>query len=632
MKAKSLFYLSLSAFMIRALYFFQALASPLFIKPVLDQRYYDLCAQQLAGAGGQLIDGFRPLLYPLFLSFFYTLDLHSGILSALLFQLLMGVGMTVLVALISTQLFRNEKAGILSGIFFALSAPPLFFEGQLLITTLFSFLLLVLWGIILFALEAKQTKRSIFLWILAGVMLGLSAQARPNALTLVLFFPALALLRFWKTKQRATSFTPLLALLSLVSVQIMFGMVNKKYSGEFSMMTHAGGINFYLGNHQKADGMIPRQDRYAIYEGEYRDPIQIIAEEGYREGTGITGSISQKKVSTYWKQKTLDEIKKDPARWLQLMIKKSWIIFWNHEVPNNRSFQFTATQDTRLLQWLPVRWWLLLALFPWGIAHLLKNDRAEPILWIASFFLLFSGTIMLFFVNSRFRIPLWPGMAIIAGGGSIYLWSELKRKTLPRTPTILSALLIPISLINWFQIPPDLVENDLSMYASAYYDQGRYAEALTQIEQCLKIAKNNPGYHFIHGNILIKLGNNKAAIQAFLKAIEQNDSDPKFHNNLGIAFENISNFHQAELSYKNALNRRANYRTAQTNLMLLFIRTNQLKQAKDLLSLLLTENPKNPTLHCAKLMIHFKESGNTESLNTAKKINPELANQLSSQP
>jgi thioredoxin-like negative regulator of GroEL len=536
--------------------------------------------------------------------------------------------MTLLAALLATRLFSNDKAGIIAGLFFALSAPPLYFEGQLLIATLFSFLLLILWFVIFQALENKPTKKSALLWALSGIVLGLAAQARPNALPLILFFPALAGLRFLKTKQLAKSSIPLLAIPGLLFIQVLFGAINAQYSGTFSLMTQAGGINFYLGNSLKADGMIPRQDRHVSYEGEYRDPIQVMAEQGYREGTGATGPVSPKEVSNHWKQKTIDEIKADPTRWIRLMAKKSWLMFWNHEVPNNRSFEFAATQDTPLLRWLPVRWWLLLALFPWGVAALLKKGKGEHVLWISSFFILFSGTVILFFVNSRFRIPLWPGMAVVAGGGAVYLWNSIQVRCIPKLPLIFSLILLPVSLINWFHIPPDPIENDLSMRAGAYYDQGRYDEALADAFQCLEFAPNNPRYHFLLGNILLAKEEYTTAVNAYLKAISLNAEDPMFHNNLGIAFEGLEDYEKADIAYRKALELRPNHRAARTNLMLLSIRTGKLEHADRMLTELLSEDPENPTLLSAQAVLLYNETGNLKALEHARQLNPALVEQL----
>jgi tetratricopeptide (TPR) repeat protein len=632
--SRSLCKLALIALIVRAFFLLQLSTSAFFARPILDQHYYDLCARQLCGAGGDIIDGFRPLLYPLFLTPFYAINANDGIFYSIVAQLVIGILMSIIIMLVSARLFDHPKAGMLAGLLFALSAPPLFFEGQLLIVTVFSFLLLCLWQTVLCALENHSTRRTATLWILAGIFLGLSAQARPNALPIVLFFPTLSLYRWLSSQSRMFSriSLPLLALPALLIVQLGFSAINTQFSGQFSLITQAGGINFYLGNAQKSDGMIPRQNRHVVYEDEYRDPIQVMAEAGYREHTHETGALAQKQVSKYWKDKTINEIKQDPLRWLNLMCKKSWLLLWNHEVPNNRSFRFAATQETTLLYWLPVRWWLLLFFAPWGIYRLLKFKNREQVLWILSFLVLYMGTIIFFFINSRFRIPLWPSMTILAGGGIAHLWKSIKSKSIPPIPMIISAIFLILSLINWYGVSADPIENDLAMRAVALHTQGRNDEALLDISQCLKLAPNNPRYHFTLGNIFLAEGNNASAIKAYLKAIQLNSEDPMFHNNLGIAFESNGDPQTAEVAYRQALSRQPRHTASAINLLLLLIRSGQLEAARTQLEPLLEEDAQNLTLQCAAAVIIYKETGSLHALEQAEKLNPMLVEQLITLP
>lgn len=669
---KLLLRIGLVALIIRVLYLIQHAGSPFFGRALLDQHYYDLCARQLAGAGGNLIDGFRPLLYPLFASLFYRIDPDSGIFLTTVIQHVLGIGMTMMIAWLASRFFTSIKAGAVAGFLFALSAPPLYFEGELLIATLFSFLLLLLWVLYLAACETASIRRAILLWLGAGATLGLAAQARPNALPLLLCFPLISFFRFVRTMKRrskdtppyppnvqgrdeypysspkvgttipsrpqqrskdtppypSTIFLPLIALVSTLILQIAFNMLNAHYSGTFSLTTQAGGINFYLGNGERADGMIPRQSRHVVYEGAYQDPIQIMAEQDYQRETGDYGPVDQRKVSRFWTQKTIEEIKQNPTRWIGLILKKAWLLIWNHEVPNNRSLSFAASEETPLLKWLPVRWWLLITLLPWGIAALIKSRKIETAVWAGSFLLLFAGTIALFFVNSRFRVPLWPGLSILGGGGVVYLWSLVKNRQKPPLAALLcSVLFCALSLINWFHIPDDSIENDLSMRAGIRLELGQYESALDDIGRCIEIAPNNPRYYFVQGNIFLAM-KTPLAIESYLKAIALNPSDPMFHSNLGVALEDAGEFETAEKAYRKALELQPNHQAAQINLMLLMLRSGNLEQAQSMLASLIAAAPQNPTLLCAKALLAYKLSGDEAALREAEQLNPELTRQM----
>jgi tetratricopeptide (TPR) repeat protein len=639
LEKKTLVRLGLAALIVRFLYFIQHLNSPFFARPLLDQRYYELCARQLAGMGGELISGFRPLLYPAFLSIFCRLDPEGGILWAIVIQHLFGVLMTLLIAIGTSILFKNASAGIAAGILFCLSGPPLFFEGKLLITTLFSLLLLLFLLSVLWAIAEQRATRAACLWLLAGILLGFSAQARPNALPLALSFPAVSIYR-WLFANRKMPFArrrsfptvqalmPILAVPALLTIQLVFAAWNTSYSNSFSLTPQAGGINFYLGNYHKADGMIPRQDRHVVYEGSYRDPIQEMSEQVFREVTGTTGAASPVEVSAFWKRRAFAEIKADPARWLGLMVKKTWLMLWSHEVPNNFSLGFAAMHDTPILRWLPIHWWLLLALFPWGIHALLQAKQHETILVLLSFLALFASTIILFFVNSRYRVPLWPCMAMIAGGGTIRLYAAIKTYQLPLRTSLASAFLLALSLINWFGIPPDPIENDLSMRANALYENGRNEEALLDINQCIEAAPGNPRYHFIRGNVLLAQNLHQEAIASFLKAISLNANDPRFHNNLGLALEHAGYLSKAETAYSKALQLRPTDQRAQMNLALLAIRTGNLKQAEQLLNPLLRKRPDDVLLRCAQAVLTFKKTGDDAMRAKAIDLHETMAQQL----
>jgi len=96
----------------------------------LDQRYYDTVAKMLlAGEDLHELHGFRPLLYPIFLAFFYKLGGNWGVDLALLVQHLLGIATGLLVALLGARLFRHRLAGAVGGALFLLASPAALLRG-----------------------------------------------------------------------------------------------------------------------------------------------------------------------------------------------------------------------------------------------------------------------------------------------------------------------------------------------------------------------------------------------------------------------------------------------------------------------------------------------------------------------
>ncbi|MEM6453935.1 MAG: hypothetical protein AAF772_02460 [Acidobacteriota bacterium] len=126
--------------------------SPFLTVPVLDGAYYDAVARVLLADPSQLAaldGGFRPLLYPALVALAYAVagDPALGMALALIAQHALGALTAGVVAALAMRLDDGRPAsGLAAGLLYAFAGPAVFFEGELLITTLFVFLTaLVTW-------------------------------------------------------------------------------------------------------------------------------------------------------------------------------------------------------------------------------------------------------------------------------------------------------------------------------------------------------------------------------------------------------------------------------------------------------------------------------------------------------
>jgi hypothetical protein len=204
---------------------------------------------------------------------------------------------------------------------------------------------------------------------------------------------------------------------------IPWGFVNLHQSDHFHLLPNAGGVALYCGNKRSADGMTPEQER-RIYSGDrYQDSIETWAREEYEtamRSQGRTPDTDPMAISRFWTQRTFDEIKAAPGTWFRLMARKTWLTFWNAEVPNNKAFSFLQ-QDYLWLRILPVRWVVLLAFAPAGIWLAFRRGNRDALPILLAYAGLYSAANILFFICDRYRYPIWPAAAIFAGGGLAYL-------------------------------------------------------------------------------------------------------------------------------------------------------------------------------------------------------------------
>ncbi len=661
--SRVLFWVAAGAFLVRFLYFTEHAGSPFFHAAILDEKFYDALARALVEGRdfSRLNPGFRPWLYPVFLAVWYHLGGDWGYVLALVAQHLLGVLTAVLVADLAIRLFRRAGAGALAGALYVLAGPPLFFEGELLITGLFTFLATAQLWILSHAdpgernaapsrrrraNETTSRRRRAYeptsrrrranettWWLAAGLWTGLAAQARPNMLLFLAAYPAAALLLRGGRPMRRWALAAV-ALAGAAVTLFGFAVLQRDLNGRFQLVGGAGGVNFYLGNKAGADGMIPRQDRKVTYGEEYLDSVQVFAGELYREEIGPSaGEASPGDISRYWLGKTVEDIAADPARWLALLGRKTLFLVWNHEIPNNKSYDFIRGHESRLLSWQPVRWWLLLSLGVLGLLYAHGFGDRRLLFWIAAFLALHGLSIVLFFVNSRYRIPMWPAMAVLAGGGILSLVETLKRRSATDTAVavLTAAGLATLSLVNWPRVEPPSFARDYFFRSLANMEKGRLEEARADALTSVGLDSGAPAARFHLGNVELALGHDELAFRHYQLASRLSPPEPRILNNLGIVIERRGRPGLAYRYYTQALDLAGDYAPALVNAALLELRAGLTERAAEKIARALELELDSPQLTCARAFLEL-DRGNAEEaevlLDRARQSDPETVDRL----
>lgn len=535
------------AFAVRLLAFAQEAAAPYLGSPVLDERWYDGAARTLLGwPGGVALEGFRPLLYPGFLAAIYrAAGPEWGPAAAVATQHLLGVATGVLAALLARRLAGSDAAGLAAGALWALAAPPIFTEGQLLSETLFVALATA-------ALVTLCGTSSLARAVAAGALIGLAVQVRANALIL-----GGAVLRYVGrggakapeaggshprspgSDPRSWATTMLAALGSLAIVHLAAAALQAPVNGGFRVLPSSGAVNLYLGNEKGTDGMLPRQDAPVPAGIAYQDSVEAWAEREYLAAHPEASSADPSDVSAYWLFRTWAEVSSCPTCWLRLMGRKTLLLLWNEEIPNHRSFAFAAREDLPLLGWLPVRWWLLLALAPLGAAWLHSKGRREYLLTCAVFLSLLAGGVVAFFVNARYRLPLWPPLVALAGCGLAGLGEWVLGRRIARLATALGIVLLGalLSVVNWTGAELPSPARDLFYRSLARLERGETDAALADASAGVRLEPNDAAAQVQLGNAALATSDAAAAVAAYRRAVALDAAQPIAWNNLGVALE-----------------------------------------------------------------------------------------------
>ncbi len=403
----------LASAVIRIIYLLQLHGSDFWELLSLDARFYTELAHRIASGGG-LPGGvitFNPL-YPFFLAPIFRL-FGDALLAARLIQSLLGLAMLWLFygagRLLSPR-GGGGLTGLVAMVLAALYAQFLLFEGSLLATALVTFIsaasisaALRLEGVIGRGGGLSILGRRIPLWTGTaglGTLLGAGALGRPNFfLPLIVIFPVWFLVRYRLWRCAAACLIGSLLLLAPVLVH------NTARSGQFVPISAHGGINLYIGNGPAADGTFKTPEGVRPHmEGIVQDS-RIIAER--RMGK----EMSHAEASSYWTGETIDVIKADPSRWLLLLGRKLRLMWNGSEISDVIDARFYMDSCPVLgLLFLPFS--VISALSIVGLILVIRDSERRAAV------LLFAGagivSILPFFVNTRYRMPVLPVLIISA--------------------------------------------------------------------------------------------------------------------------------------------------------------------------------------------------------------------------
>lgn len=393
--------LALGAFGLRVAHVLAMRESPYFDAPTMDGAYHLEWARAIL-AGERFQEGpfFRAPLYPWFLA--ATLGVSGGsLVAARVLQSLCGVATVVLTTALGRRL-GGRLSGWVAGVLAATSWVLVYFDGEFLIPALavplnLAALLLTL------RLADRATPRRAFG---AGVAWGVAALARPNVLLLM---PFLALWLAWRAREagaRRCAGAAALALGTVVPI-LPITVTNRVTGGEWVLISTQAGVNFWIGNNPDSDGStaIVPGTRAGWWEGYYDSIAQAEAAEGE--------PLSASGVSRHYAGRAWRWMLAEPSEALAHFARKARLFVLDAELGNNLDVTFFAHHYDPLARLSPVDFDLLLALGSLGL--LLGFRRAGALFPAWGFVLVYSASVVLFFVCSRFRVPVAPLLMAYAG-------------------------------------------------------------------------------------------------------------------------------------------------------------------------------------------------------------------------
>jgi 4-amino-4-deoxy-L-arabinose transferase-like glycosyltransferase len=457
------------AFSVRFAHWMAVRGEPFVAQLVVDSKEYDAWAQQIAAGdwlGSRVF--FQAPLYPYLLAGTYAV-IGRSLDAAYLLQIVAAVA-GVWALFHAGRLMGGDPVGLVAAALAAVYGPFLFYDVQILKESLaVTSACFLLW-----AVARARTLPGSGPWLASGVLLGILALLRENALLMTPFLVALAYRR--GAAPRAVMLRCAALVVGVVLPLVPVAVRNGAVGGDYLPTTSQGGVNFYIGNNATADGtyrpVVPGKQIPSLE----RQESTRVAE------TAMGRTLTPAEVSSYWLRAALGWARSHPWDFVRLQFRKLGMYWSWYEWPDSVDYYWLGARSPVFRMPL-VEFSTISLLSIAGLAVLWRRrlfDAFAPAWVFASVWML---STILFFLFSRYRLPGIPAL-IILGAVPVVAIVELRRAgdRRWRLGATLAAATFLLSLAPFGKPRIDLVEFNLGRLAQ---ERGDTAEAEAHYEAAL---------------------------------------------------------------------------------------------------------------------------------------------------
>ena len=557
-------------FILRVIYILETQSSPFIQNLFSDSKIYFDWAKELSNSNkwfGKEVFFMSPG-YPYFLAFIFKF-FGPSLLAVRILQALINTATIFLVYKTTKNLF-DRNTGYVAASITAVYSIFIFFSGAVFGETIQTFFVTAF----IYFLSKNQENSRYNKWFLSGLMLGIASLFRANIL---IVFPALFIwiaYTFLKSENLKKELKRTLIFLFIgTAIPILPVTLNNYIAGkEFILLTSNGGINFYLGNNEKALGVYSTPKDFDFFMD--MAGINYAQKITHRE---LTPSES----SSYWYKQGLEFISTNPIDAFSLTLKKLLFFFDDDENPQTSqiNIDFFREKYSTLLK-IPLPNFIFIFLFSIaGFYYSIKklnNDKIKLMYIILATFVV--GTI-LFFVSGRFRIAITPLFISFAAFGMINLYNAIKRKdfnqiVIPVAAAALMFALVVFALPKYNYSYADAYSN----LGNVYFEQKNFNEALNNYSESLKLKETELTYVLIGNTFAVKKDFNKA-LAAYRNALRLNPDYALAYFNLGLLNAQGNNFNEALINFSKTIEIDPIFAEAYRNTAIIYYMTENYEQS-----------------------------------------------------
>ena len=344
--------------------------------------------------------------------------------------------------------------------------------------------------------------------LLAGILFGFGILNRPN-----MFFGALAVLLAAAAMRR---WRPLALLLVGMAVAMSPVIIRNAWiTGNPSLVSSHGGLNFYIGNHAGATGFYRELPGIRpLIEGQREDMRRVASTALGREATDAEASSYYTSLATAW-------MRQHPLDAAALFARKLFYVFHGQHVALPHSYPFYAYDSGTVLRYFVVGAGVLIPLGLTGLLILGTRNR-DLLIW-AAFIPGYAVGVAVFFVAERYRLPLLIALTVPAGALLHRAWEaapvRAESRWLARSALVCVALAI---IFNWpLPFLDDGRWNEGLRLAQRLVITGDYAGADAWVERLERNAPRPGRAHYAIAMQMMVQGHAERAVPHLRKSLER---------------------------------------------------------------------------------------------------------------
>ncbi len=525
---------------LRLVYLFQHRASPFFEPVLLDPGFYHALALRfLEGRWIQETAFFGPPLYSLFLAAIYKIS-GVGPYGPKLVQISLGVLHVGLIGLLAHRLFGRGAVTVLAAFMAALYAPYIFHEEMMIPEALG----MPLYTAALLCALAFWKKPSARGALLLGLLFGLAGLIKAGIFVFALVFTA-GFIAAGAGPLRRRLAPALLLVLGWILPIAPVTAHNWVAAHDFVPLTWHGGLNFYIGNHEGADGIYttPPGIRSNI-DGQIIDS-KVLAEK--EEGRPLKPS----EISRFWSHKARVFIREHPQTAARLWVRKiAYFLSWR-EITDVENPLF-ARRFAPILDVLVFGFTSLFILALPGLVLGLRELKRSDAVWVLLWFLCYTAGIAFFFVNARYRLPLISALIPFAAFGARRGVDIIRRRGWLALAVWIVSAAAAAGLAHAVPVKPEIATQFCNA-GNIYLSKKQMPEALEMLREAIRA---NPFYGKAYNDIGVvyqQMGKLREAEEYYLKAIQADPLSPHAYSNLGMMADAKGNTNEAERLFLKAI-------------------------------------------------------------------------------